>query len=225
MSDVNEGFWQPDPFGRHAQRYFDGANWTQNVIDKSGRQTTDPPVSWVPSATAPTKRGPQPLSMVMAVTGALFAVLSLFVLNWFEFRTSENDELRATGNSTVEAKLGLSVSEITDGLKFTEIKTIAENTEGDTLSGATDQYFTFGYLVAVGAAVVGVLALFSSGLQRPLAIAVVLVAGWHANTVNDLSDNTVDTKVGAWLGAVGLLMVAVALMLPRRENAPSTLVG
>ena len=220
MSDVNEGFWQPDPFGRHAQRYFDGANWTQNVIDKSGRQTTDPPVSWVPSATAPTKRGPQPLSMVMAVTGALFVVLSLFVLNWFEVRSSEKEQLRVSNDFEVKAALGLSVSEITDGLKFNEIKTLSETTGSTSLSGTTKQYFHFGYVVAVGLAAAGVLVLFTSNPMKALIVlALLAVAAWHVTAVNEVGDASVDPQFGAWIGAVGFVMVAAALLVPRRQPA------
>ncbi|HEV2071814.1 MAG TPA: phospholipid scramblase-related protein [Acidimicrobiales bacterium] len=34
--------WYPDPYGRHERRYFDGANWTQDVTSH-GRQEIDPP--------------------------------------------------------------------------------------------------------------------------------------------------------------------------------------
>lgn len=34
--------WHPDPTGRHAQRYWDGARWTDDVADATGQQGTDP---------------------------------------------------------------------------------------------------------------------------------------------------------------------------------------
>ena len=37
------GKWQPDPFGRHEYRYFDGSVWTENVSDQ-GSTGFDPPV-------------------------------------------------------------------------------------------------------------------------------------------------------------------------------------
>jgi hypothetical protein len=36
------GQWAADPFGRHQLRYYDGAAWTQHVLD-DGRPSTDPP--------------------------------------------------------------------------------------------------------------------------------------------------------------------------------------
>ncbi len=35
--------WYPDPFGRHEQRYYDGAAWTEHV-SSHGRQSVDPPI-------------------------------------------------------------------------------------------------------------------------------------------------------------------------------------
>ena len=37
------GQWAHDPFGRYTQRYFDGSQWTEHVVDVSGRQATDVP--------------------------------------------------------------------------------------------------------------------------------------------------------------------------------------
>jgi len=34
--------WFPDPYGRFAQRYWDGAAWTAHVIDGDGKQSVDP---------------------------------------------------------------------------------------------------------------------------------------------------------------------------------------
>ncbi|MGH9187325.1 MAG: DUF2510 domain-containing protein, partial [Acidimicrobiales bacterium] len=48
--------WYPDPTGRNAQRYFDGNNWTDQVVTPSGGQTTDPvsgPASAPSSGPAP----------------------------------------------------------------------------------------------------------------------------------------------------------------------------
>lgn len=36
--------WHPDPFARHAYRWYDGAKWTEHVSD-DGVKATDPPVS------------------------------------------------------------------------------------------------------------------------------------------------------------------------------------
>ena len=37
------GQWAQDPFGRSAQRYFDGSQWTEHVVDMNSRQATDQP--------------------------------------------------------------------------------------------------------------------------------------------------------------------------------------
>jgi hypothetical protein len=41
LTAYTEGWW-PDPFGRYAQRYFDGVRWTWHVSDGSGKQMVDP---------------------------------------------------------------------------------------------------------------------------------------------------------------------------------------
>jgi len=42
MSQVSPG-WYPDPSGRFAQRYHDGARWTEHVADAQGNRATDVP--------------------------------------------------------------------------------------------------------------------------------------------------------------------------------------
>lgn len=43
MSDTpTSASWQPDPTGRHAQRYFDGEQWTEHVADAAGNASSDP---------------------------------------------------------------------------------------------------------------------------------------------------------------------------------------
>lgn len=39
----NGGQWAQDPFGRYAQRYFDGSQWTEHVVDANSRQAADAP--------------------------------------------------------------------------------------------------------------------------------------------------------------------------------------
>ena len=45
MSDTPESKpdWYPDPYGRHELRYYNGAQWTEQV-SSHGRQSTDPPI-------------------------------------------------------------------------------------------------------------------------------------------------------------------------------------
>src|SRR5689334_18025612 len=123
MSETSAGRWQPDPYGRYAQRWHDGTNWTANVTDASGAQLTDPPgyTSAPPATTAAASTGaasPPVPGLVVAGIGALLLLLSLFVLNWFDFNSSVKDELNSNA-SDVEAVLGVKASDITDGIKMT----------------------------------------------------------------------------------------------------------
>lgn len=42
MSDQTPAGWLPDPTGRFARRYFDGATWTDHVADAPGETLNDP---------------------------------------------------------------------------------------------------------------------------------------------------------------------------------------
>lgn len=42
MAQLPPAGWHPDPMGRHAQRYWDGQQWTDHVADVAGNMTTDP---------------------------------------------------------------------------------------------------------------------------------------------------------------------------------------
>ena len=42
MAQLPPAGWHPDPLGRHAQRYWDGQQWTEHVADQAGNMTTDP---------------------------------------------------------------------------------------------------------------------------------------------------------------------------------------
>lgn len=85
--------WHPDPFGRHAFRWYDGTRWTEHVSDNSVL-SVDPPVSHdvppvpgqqqAPPAIVVHHRGTNSsavTSLVMAILwlgglGALFAVIA-----------------------------------------------------------------------------------------------------------------------------------------------------
>lgn len=42
MAQLPPAGWHPDPLGRHAQRYWDGQQWTEHVADQAGNMSTDP---------------------------------------------------------------------------------------------------------------------------------------------------------------------------------------
>jgi len=216
--------WQPDPYGRFAQRYFDGTNWTANVVDSSGAQFTDPPgpsapTSFAPSsATASSTSSPPVPGLIVAGVGAVLLLLSLFVLNWFDFSSSFKEEINSASDQ-FEQVLGIKASEVTDGIKMREVKDIADaDKEGDGLPVLSEQYLNWGYLAAIAAIAFAFVALFVPNLRLPAITAAALLALWHTWVVWDLSGDTVDTQLGAWLGTVGLVLAVVALVLPRQMS-------
>lgn len=71
MSDAR---WAPDPTGRHAQRYWDGQQWTEHVADAAGGQSVDPlegPPQDAPTAAGTTGPAPSGASAGGGVSGGL----------------------------------------------------------------------------------------------------------------------------------------------------------
>lgn len=106
MTQTTPG-WYPDPNGRYAQRYHDGTNWTEHVADAAGNRTTDPQGTatgtGAPPPGAPAFGGPDygaqggfavspgssssfkpTWGLIIGGVGALFVLLSLFVLDFAE---------------------------------------------------------------------------------------------------------------------------------------------
>lgn len=65
--------WHPDPFGRYAQRFWDGSQWSDHVMDANGAPGTDSSVAGPQGATAVTA-SPASGAMVPAPTGHASAV-------------------------------------------------------------------------------------------------------------------------------------------------------
>lgn len=193
MPELTPGSWQPDPFGRFAQRYWDGTSWTENVSDASGAQTTDPPVaSATQSVAASSPSGsalPVPALVVVGV-GALLVVLSDFALTWF--------------SSGIDAKLS-------------DLRDFAG--ESDDVPFFVDQYLSWGWLVGLAVVGLAVLAVFNPRVRVWALAAAVVMAVWHGWTVYDTGSDRISPEIGAWLGAVGFAACAVALLLPRPANA------
>jgi hypothetical protein len=188
MPDNTPGSWQPDPFGRFAQRYWDGANWTENVVDASGAQTTDAPVPSASSGVATMSRGsalPVPGLVVVGI-GALFVLLSDFVLTWFA----------ADPDATLS-----------------DLRDFAS--ESSNVPFIVDQYLTWGWLLGLAAVAIAVVALFVPALRVVVVAAVAVMAVWHGWTAYDIGNDRISPEIGAWLGAVGFAVCAVALLLPR----------
>jgi len=51
MSQVTPG-WYADPSGRYSQRYHDGTQWTEHVVDAAGNRSTDPAGNQAPAQAA-----------------------------------------------------------------------------------------------------------------------------------------------------------------------------
>lgn len=194
MSDTTPGSWQPDPFARFAQRYWDGANWTANVIDASGAQTTDAPVPSVPMPSAgyspvgstPTASTLPVPGLVVAGLGAVFVLLSDFALTWF--------------SASIDVKLS-------------DLRDFAS--KSSDVPFFVDQYMSWGWLVGLAAAVLAITALFVPTVRVAALWAAAVMAVWHAWAVYDTGSDRISPEIGAWLGAIGFAMCAVAQLLPR----------
>jgi hypothetical protein len=196
MSDVSTpAGWQPDPFGRYSQRYWDGSNWTEFVTDTAGTQTTDAPTH---SRQATAAGAPRPSAlpipgMIVVAVGGLLALLSYFSLTWFK----------------VLGSFDLNWSDVRDSLGLSS----------DTPFLA-DQYASWGWYIGIAVLVLAAVSLAVPALRLPAAIAAAVVAAWHLWTVWDLGGNGASAQIGAWLGGIGLIACCVGVLLPRPDTEP-----
>lgn len=222
MTETTPGSWQPDPYGRYAQRYWDGSAWTSAVSDGSGNQFTDPPEPTPstafgrpsPTATGPGPSGPPIPGLIAAAVGAVLLLLSLFVLNWYDF-TSDTKSQISSSSDVFESVFGLSGSDLTDGIKLSELRTINDKAPESDISSASDQYLKWGWLVEIAGVAFVFAGLFVRMLRWPALVVALVLAAWHLYVVNDLGGTETSTQVGAWVGAIALVIAAVALVLPR----------
>jgi len=229
MSQTTPGSWQPDPYGRFAQRYWDGANWTENVIDASGGQTTDSPVPSAGAAFGAAKTSGSALpvpGLVVAGIGVVLVLLSLFVLNWYDLSSEEDAEFRSQAADLTESErrafeteVGVSIDGFLDGIKLSETRNIIDTGRAGDPAFLEEQYIKWGYLIAIAAAAFAVAALFVKNLRFPALAVVIVMLVWHAGVSYSLGSDESPTAIGAWLGAVGLAACAVALFLPRPQTA------
>lgn len=217
--------WHPDPTGRFGQRFFDGRDWTDHVVGANGQTIADPlaqsyppppPGSAVTTAAAPaaagrpTDAGGAPAGsrrtswngMAVAGVGAFLALLSLFALDWAD-KVSAGD-LRDGIPSSLPS--GIPVEDV---IAF--------------------RYLQWGGLILLLACLAG-LALVASGIKgrdgngpRVLtALAGSLGALLHTFTVaRFFVGDGPDPALGAWLGTVGFLTVAIgcAIATPKTWSA------
>jgi len=193
MSDAGAGSWQPDPYGRFAQRYWDGVQWTASVSDGRGGQFNDPPVPNAPGTTAPystpaaaAKTGVPTVALAIVGVGALLLILSDFVLAWFSSSGSD-----------------FNLSDLRDAAS-----------ETSDLSFLPDAYLNWGWIVGLAAVGLAVGALFQPKLRVVAAAVLFAVAAWHGWTAYDISTEEVSPEFGAWLGSIGLIVCGAAALLP-----------
>jgi len=197
MSDVAQPGWLPDPYGRFAQRYWDGAQWTANVSDGSGGQFSDPPVPSAPGTVAPfaapgapgaptTTTGVPTVALAILGVGAFLLILSDFVLAWFSV----------------------------DGTDFnlSDLRDLAS--QSDEVPFVVEQYLSWGWLVAIAAVGLAVGALFNPKLRVVAAVILFVCAAWHGWTAYDTGNENVSPEFGAWLGSIGLIVCGAAGLLP-----------
>lgn len=99
MSEL-EGSWQPDPFGRHEYRWYDGRTWTDQVSDQ-GVVATDPPV---PAAPAPAPGGGAASgsnTVPMVIAG--LAVVALVAAALVYFLGGDDEQAVVTDTTTTTA--------------------------------------------------------------------------------------------------------------------------
>jgi len=136
--------------------------------------------------------------LVLVVVGLVFAVLSLFVLDWFS-----------------EAGLELTLSDLRDLFDLAG----DEDTGFNALSEA---YVNFGWLLGlVGIGLALAATLVRQAQLRLVAIVVVaMAAAWHVGTVVDLGgDDSPNLAIGAYLGAAGYVAAFVGAALGPRRRA------
>lgn len=203
MSNVAQPGWLPDPYGRFAQRYWDGVQWTANVSDGGGGQYSDAPVPSAPGTVAPfaaagaagaygapamaASRTQVPtVALAVVGAGALLLVLSDFVLPWF------------------------SVGDL--DFNLSDVRKAASQSEN--VPFITEQYLTWGWLVGLAAVALAVGALFNPKLRVAAAAVLFVVAAWHGWTAFDAGDENVSAEFGAYLGTIGLVVCGAAALLP-----------
>lgn len=219
-----EANWHPDPTGRFGQRFHDGRAWTDHVIGANGQTSADPltreyppPPPWGASAAGgpgpvgrsvdtglapPGSRATSWYGVAIAGVGVLLTLLSLFVLDWAD-RLSASD-----------IRDGLPGS-LPDGLDIEDVISF--------------RYVQWGGLVLALACLAG-LAAVAAGIRGRdgdgprLLTAVVAGVGslFHAFAVVRLfAGDGSDPALGAWLGVLGFLAVAVgcAIATPKTRRA------
>lgn len=207
--------WYDDPLGRHAKRWYDGQNWTANVLRTDGSPAHDslatvpgsvppaeptlppPPTDARSTATAPTSAAPtsggHATALGVAAVGFLAITLSMFGLDW------------------------------TDGTTYLDLADGADASGAPFLDTLAIWFLQWlGFALAAASLVTTILALrsraTSGGIHRAAALAAGLGALGGALTISRIfRDVPIDPALGAWLLPAGLLIVLAAVALDARR--------
>lgn len=211
--------WHPDPTGRFAQRYYDGQRWTAHVAGRDGSQSEDPapvdpalPAPGSPqaaaappvaatgtpaAATAPPVAAASPTGtsvvgpgLLVAGLGALLTILAMFALDWLSEAPAAYD--RADLSELVDAFSG-----------------------ADAFNVVTEIFFSFGWIVALVAAIAAVAVPFARALKVPVAVVCLLGAGWALFALIDIVEEMSILDVGAYLAVAGPVVAAVGALMVR----------
>lgn len=217
--------WFPDPSGRFNQRFFDGSGWTEHVVGANGSTVADPltgafppppPLTATPpppppfhhasTGTAPHASGPRTTSWVgvgIAGVGLLLAALSLYALDWVD------------GTSIGDLRDGLPDT-LPDGLPLADVLSLNYLRWGGLL-------LLLGVIAALLAVGVAVSRRDGDGARLLGAAVAGTAAALHTITVVRLFRAPgADPAVGAWLGTIGFLAVAVGLAIAAPKDRTSS---
>lgn len=225
------GGWHPDPTGRFGLRWYDGQRWTDHVVSADGRTITDPlPADAPPYAPPapfgapgappgfgmpgngfgpgfgpqmPVRRAPGVVpgaAAILGVVGLVLLALGLFVVDWAKDTT------------------------------FLDMCKAINKADPTGLHGS--QAAAMWYVAGVGYLLLGTLTIFVIVVAVPkraaggevamrivCAILCVVAGVLHAITMHEFFKGSVDPGAGAWLGMVGLAVIAVGMLIGNRRRA------
>lgn len=249
MSAAN---WYADPTGRHAQRYWDGQRWTGHVAGADGVQAEDSepvdpatPPPGTPTAAAPAPApAPQPSAaapapgqvhenwspptgaaaapaavgttssssgpavsagLIVSAVGAIATLVAVFVLDWIDVGIAGGLSGEGGGIGDIDDILGL------------------PGFSPDVLF-LSEWFFSFGWIVALLAAVAAVVTSFVSAIKVPVAAVCALCAAWAVVATFDVASTleddfgmgtSFDPAIGLWVGAAGLVVAAVGALISK----------
>ncbi|CAN5571119.1 hypothetical protein BH10ACT1_BH10ACT1_37660 [soil metagenome] len=192
--------WFPDPTGRFTQRWFDGADWTDQVLGANGQATGDPLVRTSNGST----EGPRSpgFGVALSFVGLLLPGLSLVALDWAD-----------GGADSSFSRLRDLSSDPPSGLSFVD--------------SLVHVYVSFGGYLLLAVVALGLILVAAGAFghgKGGLRMVVALVAGFaavvHLAVVLRVFRGLTDPAPGAWVAVPGYLLAIVGLAFgPRRTKA------